>query len=73
MDKYWTHEKPIEIDTGANILRLFEKAGKMQICNPYWEDKDENKQHGKTVTLDITALLETPEAGAVFERLLKNV
>jgi hypothetical protein len=68
--KYWEEEEPIVVDTGKNVLRLFEGAQKLQISMPYWEDKDGGRKPGKTVTLDIEAVLGSPEAIDLFKTFL---
>jgi hypothetical protein len=68
--KYWEEEEPVVVDTGKNVLRLFGKAQKLQISNPYWLDKDGNQKPGKTVTLDIEAVLKAPDAAELFRSIL---
>ena len=53
--KYWEEEEPIVVDTGENVLRLFENAQRLQISYPEWTSKDGVKVNGKTVTLNIEA------------------
>lgn len=36
--KYWETETPITADTGKNILRYFDGAGKLQASMPNWTD-----------------------------------
>jgi len=57
MKKYWETEKPTVIDTGKNIFRYFEKAGKIQISMPDWTNADGESKPGKTVAVDIAALI----------------
>jgi len=77
MNRYWEIEDPEVIDTGVNILRLFPKAGKLQVSQPNWVDKDGTEKVGKTVTLDLQALYETIESdkpvefGKVIETLFR--
>jgi hypothetical protein len=66
--KYWEEEQPIMADTGKNVFRFFPKAGKLQISMPYWTDKDGAQKPGKTVTVDVDAVRESPKARGVFER-----
>ena len=70
MSKYWENETPQTADTGANVFRYFKKAGKLQISMPYWEDADGNQKPGKTVTLDVAALRESPEAMKLLRGVL---
>ncbi len=69
MKKYWEEETPKVVDTGKNVLRLFDKAGKLQVAQPDWEDKDGMKKPGKTVTVDLDALRETPEAVEIIRAI----
>jgi hypothetical protein len=68
--KYWEEEEPIVVDTGENVLRLFEKARKLQVSRAYWTDKSGEKRHGQTVSLDIEAVLKSPEAVDLFKTFL---
>jgi hypothetical protein len=56
-------------DTGKNILRYFEKSGKLQISMPYWTGVDGEQKPGKTVTVDIVAVRSTPDAIEIFRRI----
>jgi hypothetical protein len=67
--KYWESETPITADTGKNVLRYFEQAGKLQISMPYWTGQDGEQKPGKTVTVDIGAVKASPEALEVFRRV----
>jgi hypothetical protein len=51
------------------VLRYFGAAGKLQVSMPYWLDKDGEQKPGKTVTLDIEAVRETPAALKLFEQI----
>jgi hypothetical protein len=68
--KYWEEEEPIVVDTGKNVLRLFEGAQKLQVSRPYWTDKNGVKQNGQTVPLDIEAVLKSPAAIDLFKTFL---
>ena len=68
---YWETERPLEADTGRNVLRYFKEAGKLQISQPNWKDKDGQEKHGKTVTLDVTALKGSPEALDIIKQIVK--
>jgi hypothetical protein len=68
--RYWQEEEPVVVDTGENILRLYENAQKLQISLPYWTSKDGVKTNGKTVTLNIEAVLKSPEAIVLFRGIL---
>jgi hypothetical protein len=68
--KYWEEEEPIVVDTGENVLRLFENARKLQISRPDWTNKNGSRTLGKTVTLDVEAVLKNPEAIDLFKTFL---
>jgi hypothetical protein len=70
--KYWEAEQPITVDTGKNVLRLFEKAGKLQVSMPYWTGADGETKNGKTVTLDIEAIESTPDAIGILQRIINS-
>lgn len=59
MSKYWDTEASATIITGKNILQYYREAGKMSVSRSPWVDKDGNERQGKTVALDIDALLES--------------
>ena len=59
MIRYWETETPVEVDTGKNVLRYFPQADKLQIAMPYWTNADGETKQGKTVALNISALLES--------------
>jgi hypothetical protein len=69
IEKYWEREQPVMADTGRNILRLFESAGKLQVSMPYWIDTNGEQKPGKTITLDVGALLTSPEALDILRRM----
>lgn len=71
--RYWDTEEPMIADTGKNVLRYFQKAQKLQVSNPYWEDKDGKRQNGKTVTLDVAAAAESSEAVKMFRAVLADI
>lgn len=59
MSKYWDTEVTATITTGKNILQYYREAGKMSVSRSPWIDKNGNERTGKTVALDIEALLES--------------
>ena len=61
-NNYWEKEQPVIVDTGKNVLRFFEKAGRLQISMPNWMTKEGEVKPGKTVTINVDALRETPDA-----------
>lgn len=70
MSKYWEQETPIESDTGKNVLKYFQQAGKLQISMPNWTDGNGEKKQGKTVTLDITALKDNKDALELVRQII---
>lgn len=68
--KYWEQEQPIIVDTGRNVLRFFKEAGKLQISHPNWTDDKGQERQGKTVTLDVGAVQETPEAAEIIQQII---
>lgn len=73
MQDYWKNEPDQEIDTGKNVLRYYAEARRLQVCMPYWTDNDGNRKPGKTVSLNLDALAETPEAIQLLEKVLSNI
>lgn len=70
---YWNEETPAVADTGKNILRLFRKAGRLQVSLPCWTDDKGQERAGKTVTVDLDALSETPEALALLQSIMEEL
>ncbi|MDR1874191.1 MAG: hypothetical protein LBQ90_04150 [Synergistaceae bacterium] len=68
--KYWEDEQAQIVDTGKNVMRFFPKAEKLQVSMPYWTDKDGTQKPGKTITLDVKAIRETPEAVELLKQIL---
>jgi hypothetical protein len=71
--KYWEQETPQVVDTGRNVLRYFEKAGRVQISMPYWTDDNGEQKPGKTVALDLEAVQLTPAAARLIRRIADNL
>ena len=69
---YWENEQPTTIDTGKNILRYFKEAGKLQVSQPNWINKENEEKPGKTVTVDLKALKETPEALKLIKQIIEQ-
>ena len=71
---YWETEKPVEVDTGKNILRYFPEARKLHISKNGWTDKKTGEtKMGKTVALDLDAIASTPAAVSLLETVVKNL
>lgn len=68
MNRYWEAEKPPEAATAKNKLRWYREAGKCAISTPDWEDSNGEMKQGKTVTLDLAALKNSPEALRLIEQ-----
>ena len=69
---YWEKEQPTVVNTGRNVLRHFKEAGKLQVCQPNWKDDKGEEKQGKTVTLELTALRETPEAVDLLKQIIEQ-
>ena len=54
-------EKPTEITTSFNVIKYYPIAEKLSISRPMYLDEQGQKKPGKTVTLDIAALLESDQ------------
>ena len=72
MEKYWENETPVEITTEKNVLRYYKKAGKLQISNPSWTNKDGEVKQGKTVTLDLAALKGSDEGRELLRKIVEE-
>lgn len=59
MTKYWETETPVTVTTNKNVLQHYEEAGKLAVARLPWKDDDGKDRQGKTVTLDVAALLES--------------
>jgi len=68
-NKYWENEQPVTANTGRNVFRYFKTSGKLQVCNPNWIDNGGQEKQGKTVTLDISALRESPAALDIIKQI----
>jgi len=78
MEKYWESESPMTITTGSNVLQYYPVAEKLSVSRPGWTDADGNERLGKTVALNIEALLEsgvaTMEAAReVFANIIASI
>jgi hypothetical protein len=71
MSKEYWEEEPIIVDTGRNILRLFKTAQLLQVSRPNWIGRKGEVFAGLTVTLDVKALLECPDAVEMFRGLMR--
>lgn len=67
---YWTEETPTIIDTGANVLRYYPQAGKLQVSLPDWLNKEGDSCQGKTVAVDVEALQTSTTAMALLAQIL---
>ena len=66
---YWETETPVKAATKRNEIEYYKAAGKLAISRPAWTDDSGNTRRGKTVTLDLAALREAPEAVAIFKEI----
>jgi len=69
---YWREEKPVVLKTEKNVLRWFQRAGKLQVALPYWLDNNGVRKPGKTVTLAVEALQLSGDRQRVVE-VLKEI
>ena len=60
MAKYWDQEKPSAIIvTPKNVLTYYTIAQKLHVGRSAWLDDDGKQRPGKTVSLDVEALMES--------------
>lgn len=64
---YWEAEKPVETRCGFVVLRLFERAGKLQVVGTAKGD-DGKEKIAKVVTIDVPTLRGNEEAVALLLR-----
>ena len=69
-NNYWDSETPIVITTKKNVFRFFEKSGKLQVSQSSWRNREGIEMQGKTVTIDIASLLESPGAVNIFKTII---
>ena len=67
---YWTEETPTVVDTGANVLRYYPQAGKLQVSLPSWINREGNISQGKTVVIEVEALQANSKAVELLTQLL---
>lgn len=67
---YWQNEEPRSAYTKRNVLRLYEKAGMIQVGLIDLKHPDERKTV-RVVSIDLNDLREHPEAVALFTQALK--
>lgn len=60
MSRFWETEKPVVLDTGANVLRHYQKAGFLMVHKPDYEKGDQILP-GKGVGLNLEALRDSPQ------------
>lgn len=73
MMNYWETETPIRASTKKNELEYYREAGKLAISRPSWTDGSGESKRGKTVTLDLAALKESPEALSLLQKIVKEL
>ena len=76
--KYWETEDPIIVTANKNVLRFYPVAEKLSVARPNWVDDKGIERPGKTVTLDISALLESGAgalygASELFEEIMQRI
>jgi hypothetical protein len=73
MKKYYDDAPTAEIDTGKNVFRYYNGAGRLQVQMPKWTDADGNEKNGKCVTINLDALRECPEALEKLQKILNDI
>ena len=78
MARYWENETPQTITTAKNTLQCYPKAGKLSVARPPWQDDNGVTKPGKTVALDVEALIEADgdamqTARAVFSSVVERI
>lgn len=73
MMNYWETETPISASTRKNELEYYREAEKLAISRPSWTDGSGESKRGKTVTLDLAALKESPEALHLLQKIVKEL
>lgn len=69
MMNYWERETPIKAATRRNNIEYYPIAGKLSVARPAWVDENGEERRGKTVTVDIAALKESPDAVEIFKSI----
>ncbi|GFP24782.1 hypothetical protein [Candidatus Hakubella thermalkaliphila] len=69
VDRYWESEAPLVVRSKRNVLRYYPQVAKLQVSLPDWEASDGQVHYGKTVTLDIQALVASEDKQKVAEVL----
>jgi hypothetical protein len=64
--RYWEEEEPVVVKTAKNVIKFFEKAGKLQGFMHDWIDKNGIMHHGKLSSIDVNAVYDDPEAAELF-------
>ena len=70
--------KSMTAQTENNILQCYPEIAKLTVATPPWVDADNIVRYGKTVTINVDAILKcSPEdraaARAIFETILKQI
>ncbi len=74
--KYWEEEIPVVVETDKNVLSWYPEAGKLQVANPCWYDDDGRQRVGKTVVIDMEALMKSGnlhQATGIFKEILTRL
>ncbi len=67
---YWENETPIIVRTERHVFRLYELAGRLQVCMPDYEGKSGRTMPGKTVGIHIKDVKSSEEAKALIRKAL---
>lgn len=78
MTKYWEDETPVTITTAKNVLHFYPEAMQLSVARPPWQDKNGDEKPGKTVVLNVAALLDSDiatlrEARAIFYKMYTEI
>ena len=75
---YWENEVPVIVETPRNIVRYYGTAEKLNIARHMWTDSDGVERPGKSLVLDLAALLECDSitiatARSIFARVIETL
>ena len=75
---YWKNEKAKRVQTEANVLQYYKDSERLAVSLPSWTDDKGQLKFGKTVTINIEALLESDslvmiDAKAIFQDIANKL
>jgi hypothetical protein len=71
-DRYWESETPTTAQSGDVELRHYPAAGKLQFVKTI-QNRDGSTRAGRIVTLDLSALAASPEAGNLLRMVFDDI